>query len=1490
MATMTDNQVSTMNRRAAIALLFCGSLCGWARGEEAHLLKDGDFSAALAHWTVSDGAGSCTVGVDRDVKCGRKQAVLLRRDNPRAKVTGRMESEPLAVKPGQIYLLEFQVKGKEILSRAGELLAVRFAAPDRSSTPPGRTIVGQWEVGAWPSAGPGPGGGLPCGTFDWQPYRLYLRAYDRSETATVQFVVPSAGSLWISDVRLAEVAAVRGVKSEIHGAIAIPNTYGAAPDGYLTDGIFCWNQGADNQKISQGYRGLEKGITIRLSLPKVTRVDRLVLSLVRVNCGHTLRKIEVCCDKLGRRIKAAEGPGYLTEAFDQRLWIVESPVRQTTDSIELKLYGDGYLVPLEILVLEGEGGPEEMKKYLMSGWVVLAAAAAATATAAEPPVVVENDVVRMEFRPTEGGVCKRMLYKPAGKELVYAYTDAGYGLLRDCFWSPTAHDYADVAYRHELTRTPHGTSIHLYGRGAGGIYSFTEIHKTVTLADRSPLIKVRYEIKNNVDSMTDADYGFWVHNFLGVMGGKNRYFIPTTQGILEVCNDPDQKPRDAELWVRNPARGWMAGIGDGRHGLVWSVDYKYLNLFYQFLGIAVPTCEWRYNRVNVRSGQSFKTDVTLMPFTGLDRVDGFFHGVAGSIGLPGEVQPGARITPQIGLVAAGNRRLVLQFRSRVLPAATWVVAGSKEVTLIDQLAQATAWPQQIALPAGTTVVGCQVLEEGQPIGALERPIVAGAASGPYALAPECPQAGSKEPPTVATGAPAAEHKLSLDVVSPHVPWGKPYGKGTLKTLVLADCGRQREIVELMQRFDLNVETEKLFCTPDTDYFTEEGECSVRTPQQAQARLKQKLRQPLDVIMIAGLHWMKTFDAESRGAILGKLRAGTGLVYVAPVGAGSDLQQVLPFAVGEAKWESGFLTPTQRHFLTCGIPYALLPQVGGIAYQGPSAGHEALLVEQTPDARKQIPLLVTGQAGKGRWVCLAWDVYQGALTAEDNSRSRITPNVLNEWDPKTSKPGVLKDRAGREITWRCWEYFFSLVGKGLLWAAHREPELLAEVGQGDADGSAVATVQSPAAHRSAILEMTWRNKFSEDEGREVRQVELVQGINAVRFAAPARRMPGVTLADLRVLAPDGKVITWASGFCETRPPLAIAEFTIDQKVLPRAEPVVRGRVQLSGTPGPDDALEVRLTDFFGRLVFKRSFSAAQMPTPFEARPLDVMSIPMSVELRLTRAGQTLDRRRETVLFTRPRTWDPQEYILYEWYWALVRGVQFPYLYELGRTLAGQIGVASVMDSPSVGLLDLEENAFHSPLGIWDINDQNVNKKMADYAKTKDRGNLVRQPCLWDQAYREKAAQAMRRAAAEAMTCGGGYAYCLGDEMALASYSSYFDFDFAPASVAAFRRWLQKRYGSLRALNDQWETAYQDWAQIEPMTAEEAQRRAGGNYSPWADFRTFMDDSLNDFFAYLQKCLEEVDPLAKISISGTQDATAGTGLDWWKLCHTLKVLHS
>jgi beta-galactosidase len=56
-------------------------------------------------------------------------------------------------------------------------------------------------------------------------------------------------------------------------------------------------------------------------------------------------------------------------------------------------------------------------------------------------------------------------------------------------------------------------------------------------------------------------------------------------------------------------------------------------------------------------------------------------------------------------------------------------------------------------------------------------------------------------------------------------------------------------------------------------------------------------------------------------------------------------------------------------------------------------------------------------------------------------------------------------------------------------------------------------------------------------------------------------------------------------------------------------------------------------------------------------------------------------------------------------------------------------------------------------------------------------------------------------------------------------------YCPATLAAFRRWLEQRYGTLENLNAAWVRRYSRWALVDPP-------RAQGTYLDWLDWRRFM----------------------------------------------------
>jgi hypothetical protein len=212
--------------------------------------------------------------------------------------------------------------------------------------------------------------------------------------------------------------------------------------------------------------------------------------------------------------------------------------------------------------------------------------------------------------------------------------------------------------------------------------------------------------------------------------------------------------------------------------------------------------------------------------------------------------------------------------------------------------------------------------------------------------------------------------------------------------------------------------------------------------------------------------------------------------------------------------------------------------------------------------------------------------------------------------------------------------------------------------------------------------------------------------------------------------------------------------------------------------------------------------------------------------------------------------------------------------------------------------------HSPVADW-------NKLVNTWARTRDRSLLVRPFGLDDPDWRTWARNQMQ-SVVRTNRAHSPIAYNIRDELSITLHTNPFDYDFSPTTLAAFRRWLQTQYADLTALNRQWETDFSAWDDVVPFTTDEIKHRmAGGqalrhgtpdwralkrvrleatsarrsptrwNFSPWADFRTYMDISLANVLDELRSAAHEVDPQTPVGIEGTQMPHAFGGFDLWRL---------
>ena len=218
-------------------------------------------------------------------------------------------------------------------------------------------------------------------------------------------------------------------------------------------------------------------------------------------------------------------------------------------------------------------------------------------------------------------------------------------------------------------------------------------------------------------------------------------------------------------------------------------------------------------------------------------------------------------------------------------------------------------------------------------------------------------------------------------------------------------------------------------------------------------------------------------------------------------------------------------------------------------------------------------------------------------------------------------------------------------------------------------------------------------------------------------------------------------------------------------------------------------------------------------------------------------------------------------------------------------------------------------FNSTVKDWD-------KFVTDWAKNgRPETALARDYCLDDPQWRDWAKGVVTTIVRHSRE-HQPVAYNLRDELSTTISANPFDYDFSPIALEGFRAWLKAQYPDLAALNAEWQTQFHSWEEVKPFTTDRIKNRmASGealprgspewqdverlrfepgsaqlsptrwNFSPWADFRTYMDLSLARALGALREAAHELDPATPVGIEGTQMADAFGGYDLWRLSQVL-----
>lgn len=142
----------------------------------------------------------------------------------------------------------------------------------------------------------------------------------------------------------------------------------------------------------------------------------------------------------------------------------------------------------------------------------------------------------------------------------------------------------------------------------------------------------------------------------------------------------------------------------------------------------------------------------------------------------------------------------------------------------------------------------------------------------------------------------------------------------------------------------------------------------------------------------------------------------------------------------------------------------------------------------------------------------------------------------------------------------------------------------------------------------------------------------------------------------------------------------------------------------------------------------------------------------------------------------------------------------------------------------------------------------------------------------------------------------YAYAFDDEISLGAFNNPVEVDSHPQSLAWYRQWLARRYGTVAQLNAAWSTSFKSFASIEPVGFDEARQNAtrlpfsSWNLSQWLEWRHFMDYQFAQVLAELTRYTNGLDAKIPAGFVGGQQPSAYGGFDYALLTRAVQWMEA
>ncbi|MCM8786003.1 MAG: beta-galactosidase [Candidatus Omnitrophica bacterium] len=646
-----------------------------------------------------------------------------------------------------------------------------------------------------------------------------------------------------------------------------------------------------------------------------------------------------------------------------------------------------------------------------------------------------------------------------------------------------------------------------------------------------------------------------------------------------------------------------------------------------------------------------------------------------------------------------------------------------------------------------------------------------------------------------------DQKISYEFVSPHTKWASPYYKGPIKILVICPLFAQREVVELGQRIES-------FCN-SIGILEKGGFFSEDDITNTFLKIKYELEKNWDVLIIGSVNW-KNFPKEIKDKILDKIFSGTGAIFVDPQGIDEKL-----FEIFEDK------KLIEESIGICqGFPFKFLPVFNRFS-------------NLSDFTKRYVNLSLYGE---GRIVVLNYpsgrETYRKHLF--------LTPYL-----------------SGLNINWIDYDYYFSLIGKLIVWVAKKEPEIrIKEINKKE---NLFNIILSDITKQDFLL--VYQGKDREGEIRNTGKIKIEK--QKKEFNLNLSFPSNIYFVDFFLISNDGKIVDWYSVILETKKVID-TKISFSKEFFKSKEPI-EGEIEFNKLSEniKIEKVKISLLDNSNKLIEEKIYNWSEK-IKFSFLEKNNSSYTHKIKIEVFSNKDFLNEEIFYILTPPERN--------YKNFIFIVAGENDnTYIIKLIREKLKKEGV-------DVWWSYYDEKTLFNTL--------NDNLQVYPYVfsikaySTPDR--LIRQPSLTDPQYIKNMKESLVKQA-KLYYKYLPIAWGLGDENEISHWSKNDDLDFSSSCLDDLRDYLKKEYLSLEKLNQQWQTDFKNWTEVKPFTLQELLKKGEKtNFSSWIDHRLHMETVFANIHKIGLDSIKEIDEDGKVGPEGCWEPdNSFTGYDYYKI---------